>query len=130
MAKTSTGYVQCEAITASGTQCRAAAMAGSKYCFMHDPAQAAARAAARSRGGKARHGRKLAGNGPAVTLATVGDVVSVLEDELSSLLTLEVSVSRARAVAYLGSVAARALEVSVFEPLLAEIEAAKEREHE
>ena len=56
----------CEKLKSNGQRCRAMAMAGSQYCFFHDPSAAEARKAAQREGGQA--------NGPAVLPADVADV--------------------------------------------------------
>jgi len=97
---------RCEATTKAGGRCANYALVGSVFCFVHDPTKAQERKEARSRGGRARHGRTLAHvhNGDPVHIECLADVVTVLEAELNALLTLEVSISRARAVGYLAGV--------------------------
>ena len=56
----------CEEIKSNGERCRAMAMAGSQYCFFHDPSAAEARKAAQRQGGQ--------GNGSAVLPADAADV--------------------------------------------------------
>ena len=92
---------------------------------MHDPAKAQERKEARSRGGRARHGRNLGHvhNGEPVHIGELADVVKVLEAELNDLLTLEVSVSRARAVGYLCGVLVGAYKDSELEARIAALEA-------
>lgn len=45
---------RCAGQRKDGTTCRAAALPGSRFCFAHDPARAAQRAAARAKGGRNR----------------------------------------------------------------------------
>ena len=99
----STTAKRCEATTKAGGRCANYAGSGSLFCFVHDPLKAQERKEARARGGRARHGRKLGHvhNGEPVHIACLADVSTVLESELNALLTLDVSVSRARAVGYL-----------------------------
>lgn len=125
-----TATTYCTEKTRSGEPCRAFAIAGSQYCFTHDPARAGQRAAAHSAGGKARHGRIIgpmkassAGPGAApVTLASVGDVVKLLECEVNSMLTLEPSLSRGQTIARLAMVFIKAFEVSEIEQRLDALE--------
>jgi len=96
---------------------------GSWYCFQHDPSKAQERHEARARGGRARHGRKLDGDrGQVVELRTLSDVVRLVEGAVGDLLTLENSVSRARAVGYLATVAVKALAASDLEERIARLE--------
>ena len=93
-------------MTKGGGRCQNYALAGRPFCFVHDPEKAQARKEARARGGRARHGRTLAHvhDGEPVHIDSLADVAHVLEAELNALLTLEVSVSRARAVGYIAGV--------------------------
>jgi hypothetical protein len=45
---------QCAAITRGGSRCASAVLAGSRYCWTHDPAAADRRREASKKGGKAR----------------------------------------------------------------------------
>lgn len=103
-AMTSTGQHprRCKATTKSGRACLCFALTGSDYCFSHDPALAEKRKEARSRGGHARHGRKLGSDLQApVKINDLADVVRVVTEEINAVRSLEKSISRARAVGYL-----------------------------
>ena len=97
---------RCTATTKARARCQNPALAESAFCWWHDPALADARREARAKGGRARHGRTLGdlGNGERVTIDSLGDVITVLAGELAELLSLERSISRARAVGYLCSI--------------------------
>lgn len=116
----------CTELKTNGQPCRAYALAGSDYCFAHDPKNAAVRAAAHSAGGKARHGRKLGEAWPPpepVTIETVKDVTKLLEREINQVLTLEKSLSRAQTIARLGLAFVKCFEVSELEARFAAMEA-------
>jgi len=124
MTSTASPGRQCEAQTKRGHRCVSWAVERSRFCFWHDPELAAARKAARSRGGRARHNRTL-GNvsrSDQVTLSSVADVVTLVEGAVRDVLTLENSVARARCIGYLCGVATRALEVSDLEQRIAALE--------
>lgn len=80
---------------------------------------------ARSKGGKARHGRTLGAvhDGDPVHIGELADVVRVLEAEINALLTLEKSVSRARAVGYLCGVLVNVYKDTELAQRLADLEA-------
>jgi len=92
---------------------------------VHDPALAQERKEARSKGGRRRHGRRLAdlGTGEPVRVDDLGDVCALLARELGALLTLEVSVSRARAVGYLCGQLINAYQQTELEARIAALEA-------
>lgn len=112
------------ATTRAGRPCASPPLRGSDYCFAHDPAMAAERKAARSKGGRARHGRQLgaAGGGRPVEVRTLGEVVALLERAINDALGLENSLQRARTVGYLAGVMIKALEAGELEERLAEVE--------
>jgi len=122
---TATGK-RCKATNRKGEPCAAYAVQGSDFCYWHDPERAEARRANSAKGGFARHGRKLGATGDAgpVTLDTVADVLPILAGELTALLSLETSVSRARGVGYLCGVVIKAFEVSELQERVAALEVA------
>jgi hypothetical protein len=52
--------VQCAAITRGGSRCGSAVLAGSRYCWTHDPAAADRRLEASKKGGRARSNKARA----------------------------------------------------------------------
>jgi hypothetical protein len=107
---------RCQATTRDGTPCQAYALAGSDYCFHHDPARAAERRQARSKGGRARHGRRIGPVGQAepVVLDTMVDVAALLERAINETLQLENSIQRARTLGYLANLYIKALRATPF----------------
>lgn len=123
---TTAGHAKrCGAKNRAGEPC--AAFAGdSGFCFFHDPGRAAECKAARSQGGRARHGRRLGAGGGAggapVEIETVADVIRLLGRAINDALALENSIQRARVLGYLGGVAIKALEVGGLEDRVGELE--------
>lgn len=128
---------QCKATKVDGTPCTCAPIRDSEYCFHHDPARAKERVEARRRGGSARHGRLIGKisetKAAAVTaglskekikvpLETIEDVRKLLEITATSLMELEKSVARERALISLASVAVEVIKVGGIEERLAAIE--------
>ena len=107
---------KCKETRKDGLPCQGWAGANSEYCFAHDPALAAERKAARAKGGRARHGRRIVqgGNEP-VRVATVADVVDLLGRAINDTLALENSIARGRCLGYLAGVVVKALEASELE---------------
>jgi len=62
-------------------------------------------------------------NGEPVHIGSLADVITILESELNALLTLEVSVSRARAVGYLCAQAVSVYKDTELESRIAALEA-------
>ena len=119
---------ECQATTQTGAPCHAFAVAGSDYCFHHDPAHAAQRRAARRKGGRARHGRLIGPIRPPepVTLETMRDVTLLLKRTINETLQLENSLHRARTIGYLAGFVLKALEMTTLEERVAALEAALE----
>lgn len=129
MAESSTAAIEevriCSAIRKDGRPCRAHCVAGSGFCFAHDPGLAEKRFAARSKGGRARHGRKLgtvAGAREPVVIDGLDAVCQVLENEINEVLHLERSVSRARALGYLCGILVNIYTPSELEQRIAALE--------
>ena len=90
----------CEHVKSNGDRCGAYSQHGSRFCFHHDPAKQAERAAARARGGRARatKGRAL---GP-FEISAVADWLPILEAVTNDVCAHETrAIQRARAVATL-----------------------------
>ncbi len=114
----------CKAKTKHGEPCTAPGVGASGYCYVHDPARGAERAAARARGG---HNRRAGRGVPAAEWPAVHDLASVLElvnVGVRDCAQLENSVARGRLVVALASVAVEVLRVGELETRLAAVEAA------
>jgi hypothetical protein len=116
----------CTATKRDGSPCNGYAVAHSDYCFHHDPARAAERRQARSKGGRARHGRHVGpvGRTVPVPLDTMADVAALLKDAINTTLQLENSIQRARTVGYLAGLLIKALDFSTVEERLTQVERA------
>lgn len=119
----------CKAIAKSGRPCQSFAVTGSDFCVMHAPERAADMADARRKGGHARHGRQIGSVGVVqpVKLATLADVLGVIEGAVNDVLTLENSIGRARAIGYLAGAWGTLYESSELERRVAALEALNEQ---
>ena len=108
---------KCCAIKRDGTPCNAYARAGSDYCYYHDPQMAAQRHQARSKGGRARHGRQIGpvGAAPSLPLDTMSGVTVLLQHAINQTLQLENSIARARTLGYLAGLLIKALDIASLE---------------
>lgn len=94
-------------------------------CFAHDPERAAERAAARKRGGRNRRTGRAAGTADgsaAVSLRTVADVLTALEDAVTDTQALENSAGRNRTLGGLLGVALQVLKVGEIDERVAALE--------
>lgn len=117
---------QCQFTKINGKRCRAPAITGSKFCFFHDPSQAARRKEAQTSGGlassRARSGAEWEPVEP-LALATIEDIVKLMTEQLNELRGLEPSPAKGRSIFYGISLLIRLYEVLVLERRLTEIEA-------
>ncbi len=120
---------RCRARTRSGKPCAGYAVHGSDYCFTHDPGSAEERRRAHSLGG---HHRRAAPASPfpEIDARTAVGLSAILDRLLQDTWSLENSVERTRALAYLARVQKDLLETSMLESRVAALEAALRRRNE
>ncbi len=119
---------RCTAITDGGEACRAARLRGGDYCFWHDPDHAAEAAEARRLGGLRRRRESVVSGTYAIDgLGSIPDIRRLLEIAVTDTLSLENSIARARALAYLAQTALRLLETGELADRVDQLEAAMQR---
>jgi len=94
------------------------------FCIVHSPERAAQVAAARQKGGKARHGRHIGsvGTSAPVQLNELADVLALLGRVADDLYALENSVSRGRALVSLATAWADCYRTTELERRIAALE--------
>ena len=113
----------CRFQKANGEPCRATPMRGEEYCFWHHPEHAEAAAEARRLGGLRRRKEKITqGAYDFEGLQSVTQIRRLLEIAVVDTLSLESSIARSRALAYLVQMALKALEVGELEERLRALE--------
>jgi hypothetical protein len=128
---------RCKGTNRRGEPCGCYALTGSAYCFAHDPKRRDEFRAASSKGGAARHGRKIGAVAErpavekvdiaseivaAVKLENARDVLQLLEVAAADALAMERSLARARTLAYIADKAAVALGWIELEDRIARLE--------
>ena len=114
---------KCKAINKDGSPCKSYAMASSQFCFHHDPAQGAARATARKKGGYANKTPHSGTKAPA-RVRTMDDVMSLIDYALAETLILSNTLERGRLlVSIIGSYTS-AIQVGDLEERLRNLEEA------
>jgi hypothetical protein len=115
--------MKCKAKTQNGQPCQAQSIKGSKFCFIHDPAQGVARAKARKRGGERRR-VPHAGNPEIIPaqIRTIDDVLKVLDYALAESMPLENSIQRGRLIVAIAGAFIEAIKTGELESRLAAIE--------
>jgi hypothetical protein len=113
----------CKGVRSGGEACAAPPLSDGAYCLWHDPEHADTVAEARKLGGSRR--RKEATIAVAYDVEGLGSTAQIrrlVEVAVLDVLSLENSVSRARAIAYLAHIATKLLEVGEHEERLERIE--------
>ena len=112
----------CAFIKPDGQPCRAAPVGGSSFCFWHSPEHAAARAAARLKGGVHRRTPKSVHSVAIYSLRSVADISQVIEDAINDVMQSENSHARARIAACLCQIALKNIEIGELEKRISELE--------
>ena len=109
-----------------GRLCRASAIRGERFCYMHDPERAEEAAEARRLGGiRRRRERTLAGAYELGGVRTIEDLTRVVEIVVFDMLGLESSIARARILLSATLAGAKLVEVGELEGRIAALELAK-----
>jgi hypothetical protein len=110
-------------VRADGTRCRANTIAGSEFCFFHDPAKAREREDAQRAGGSMGKAKVLPPDTQDVPLASTADAVRFLGQTINQVRRGEIDPRVANTIGYLSATLLRALEQGDIERRLAELEA-------
>jgi hypothetical protein len=122
--------MKCKSTTKNGFSCRAQAIKGSRFCFVHDPGSGLARAKARKLGGE----RRRVGHAGDVTkipsqVRSIDNVLAILDYTLAETLPLENSVQRGRLLVTICTAFVEVIRTGELESRLTAIEnALKEQE--
>src|SRR6266849_617538 len=114
---------ECTEITRGGERCRAQALAGSSFCFFHDPASAEKRAEAARRGGEKNRSKVLPPDTSDFPLRNAADASALVARTINQVLRGEVDPKIANAVGYLLTVHMKAYNTHQLERRIAAIEA-------
>jgi len=118
-----TNSEQCKHVKADGTRCRARKVHASAYCFFHDPARAAERAAARQAGGRKGKAAVLPPETPLLPVRTAGDVIELLGETIHQVRTGTLDPRVGNCIGYLSAIVLKATEQGEMEQRLAALEA-------
>jgi hypothetical protein len=103
------GY-SCRKTRRDGQKCRAMAIAGSQFCFFHDPAAAGARKTAQKKGGQANGLAVLSADEPDVPLNSCKDVSAFLAATINQVRKGLIAPKVATTVGYLASLLVKTFE--------------------
>ena len=111
---------RCQQAKVNGTGCGAYPLAGSPFCFFHDPAKGAERTAARQAGGRKHRAAVLPPETPDRPLTTVADVVTLLAETINQVRRGALDPKVANTMCYLAALLLKALEQGDVERQVAE----------
>lgn len=114
----------CQAKTADGSSCQAAALTGSDFCFFHDPDRAADRREANAAGGRQGKMKTLDADAGDIRVESCQDVVKLLSDTINQVRKGDLDPRIANAIGYLANILIRAAEQGDHEKRLEDLEAA------
>lgn len=118
----------CQRDKTDGSKCKARSVAGSDFCFFHDPEKSAEREAAQRSGGLRNKMAVLPSTAPDARLVNAQDVVTLLSETINHVRRGEVDPKVANAVGYLGGLLMKAIhETEIEKRLAAEAEGAAAR---
>jgi hypothetical protein len=113
---------RCKHVKADGTQCRARKVQASDYCFFHDPARAAERAAARQAGGRKGKAAVLPPETPLRPVRTAGEVIELLAETIHQVRVGTLDPRVGNCIGYLSGIVLKAGEQDVMEQRLTALE--------
>jgi len=113
---------RCEFIKDSGERCKASPVAGSKYCFFHDPDKSEEQKTARQKGGYARRAPRLPKNIPDFEIKGAEEVIHLLSMTINQVRRGDLDPKVANAVGYLSGIILKANEQGEIEKRLKHIE--------
>jgi hypothetical protein len=116
----------CKASKPNGSRCEATALAGSDFCFFHDPSRAADRREAQALGGQHNRMRTLDQALPDVKIENSGDVTALLSQTINQVRKGMIDPRVANAVGYLANLVIKTFEQNELEKRIARIEALHE----
>lgn len=116
----------CRARKHDGSTCGATALAGSEFCFFHDPSKAADRRAAQSLGGQGNRMRTLGEAAPDVKLQDAGDVATFLCETMNQVRKGLIDPRIANTLGYLANLLVKAIDQNDLEMRVAKLEEVSE----
>ena len=129
MEKLKAGKRPCQAKTADGSGCQAAALPSSDFCFFHDPDRADDRRQANAAGG--RNGKmKTLDGAPDVKVESCQDVVRLISDTINQVRRGELDPRVANAIGYLANVLIKAADQGDHEQRIKDLEAVIKRQRQ
>jgi hypothetical protein len=99
----------CQHVKSDGSKCQAPRLAGSDFCFFHDPEKSAEREAAQRAGGLRNKMAVLPSTVPDARLQDTQDVVTLLSETINQVRRGQLDPKVANAVGYLGGLLMKAI---------------------
>jgi hypothetical protein len=118
----------CQGIRPAGGRCRARCIAGSSYCFFHNPEMEAERKAAQSAGGQKNKLAVLPRSTPDAKLRSAEDAIKLLGETINQVRRGEIDPRIGNTVGYLSGLLVKAQHDVAIERRLARVEFAMKRQ--
>jgi hypothetical protein len=118
----------CTGVKPDGTQCQAAALPDSDFCFFHDPSKKDERREAQAAGGRQNRAKTLDAETPDIKIRNYKDVVALLSQTIDQVRRGQIDPRVANSVGYLASPLVRALAQNELEDRIEKLERAVHRQ--
>ena len=118
----------CQVKKPDGSDCQAAALPDSDFCFFHDPDLADERHKANAAGGRQNRMKTLSADAPDVKVESCQDVVRLISETINQVRRGQLDPRVANAIGYLANVLIKAAEQGDMEKRLADLEAVVNRQ--
>jgi hypothetical protein len=119
---------QCAALKPDGSQCQAAALYESEFCFFHDPSRAAERHQAQALGGKQNRMKTLDSGAPNIECHNTEDIIALLTQTINQVRKGAIDPRIANSVGYLATITIKIFEHNDLENRIEKLEQATQRQ--
>jgi hypothetical protein len=112
----------CNATKPDGSNCQAASLSDSGFCYFHDPAQAQKRKAAQAEGGRQQRMKTLDVTEPDVNVEDCGDAIALISETINQVRKGKIDPRVANSVGFLANILIKAVERNKLEARIEHLE--------
>src|SRR5271169_907888 len=113
----------CIATKADQSNCQAAAIPGSGFCYFHDPTKSEKRREAQAQGGRQNRMKTLEDSAPDVKLEDSGDAIALISETINEVRKGKIDPRVANSVGFLANILIKAVERNKLETRIEQLEA-------
>jgi hypothetical protein len=113
----------CSGTKPDQSNCQAAALPGSEFCFFHDPSKTEKRREAQAHGGRQNRMKTLEDSAPDVKLEDSGDAIALISETINEVRKGKIDPRVANSVGFLANILIKAVEKNKLETRIEQLEA-------